>query len=253
MQSIFDADGERALAQLLAAPTLIAFDFDGTLVPIVARPEDSRLDERMRQALRALAPLAPLAIVSGRSAADLRQRAEVGARYLVGNHGNEGLPGSSSQAAAAIAICARWLAALRQRLPAVLNDPGVRFEDKTRTLSLHYRGARDPEAAAAALRGLIDELDPPPKLIGGKFVFNLLPPGALTKFEALQRLSEHAQAASLLFVGDDDTDELAFRQAPAHWLTVRVEPPADSHARFSIERQRQVVDLIDRLVARLRG
>jgi len=57
MQSIFDADGERALAQLLAAPTLIAFDFDGTLVPIVARPEDSRLDERMRQALRALAPI----------------------------------------------------------------------------------------------------------------------------------------------------------------------------------------------------
>ncbi|MGB2816947.1 MAG: trehalose-phosphatase [Burkholderiaceae bacterium] len=84
---------------------------------------------------------------------------------------------------------------------------GVRLEDKGHSLSPHYRTAPDPMAASAFLRTLSHALTPQPTVIDGKMVLNLLPPGAMTKFEALQVLMEHERVDNVLFVGDDDTDE----------------------------------------------
>ncbi|HZA96252.1 MAG TPA: trehalose-phosphatase, partial [Burkholderiaceae bacterium] len=127
-------------------------------------------------------------------------------------------------------------------------NTGIIVEDKGLTLSVHYRLAADRALAAQRLSALIARLVPVPRVIGGKFVFNLLPPDARTKFEALVDLAQREAVERVLFVGDDETDELVFAQAPVHWTTVRVEPASTSRARFYIDRQSDVSLLLDQLL-----
>ena len=89
-------------------------------------------------------------------------------------------------------------------------------------------------------------------MIGGKLVLNLLPPAARTKFDALVELAQREAVERVLFVGDDETDEVVFAQAPVHWATVRVEPDGVSRAKYFIERQSDVSALLDQLLQLLR-
>ncbi|MBN9462425.1 MAG: trehalose-phosphatase [Burkholderiales bacterium] len=260
--------GRAALRRALARPALVAFDYDGTLAPIVAHPSMAQLPEPVAAGLRRLAALAPLAIVSGRSIDDLRARADVGVQDLVGNHGNETADGAAAgdeavgdetvggRAAAsahARSICRAWANALAAMLRESLDDPGILIEDKGLTLSLHYREARDPERAGALLHALVQRLEPAPCVIGGTRVVNLLPPGSVTKFEALCALAARHEARSVVYTGDDDTDEIVFERAPSGWLTVRVEPRGPSAARFVLARQAEVTGLIDAMIALLQA
>ncbi len=246
MKPLLGAEGQEALRTLALARALFAFDFDGTLAPIVARPPDARAAIGVRQRLAQLAQCAPVAVVSGRSRADLRERIPVEVRHCIGNHGNEGLP-DAPEPETMHAVCRGWIAQLERALAdAALS--GIVVEDKRLTLSVHYRLARDRAQAARELARIVQELAPAPRVIGGKLVLNLLPPGARTKFEALVALAEHEGAQRVLFVGDDETDELVFAQAPAHWITVRVELNRASRANYFIRQQSEIVVLLDRLL-----
>jgi trehalose 6-phosphate phosphatase len=247
MKSLFGAEGTAALAQLAAAHALYAFDFDGTLAPIEPHPEQVRTPANVMRLLRQLAQAAPVAVISGRRRADLVARLPAAVRYLVGNHGNEGGP-ARADAETMRAVCSGWRAQLQAWLADDPQSHGVLVEDKTLSLSLHYRLARDRERAARLLERWIERLAPPPRVIGGKLVLNLLPPGALTKYEALAAIASAERAERVLFVGDDDTDELVFTQAPPHWLTVRVEMLRTSAARYFVHQQSGVAMLLDRLV-----
>ncbi|MFP5406362.1 MAG: trehalose-phosphatase, partial [Gammaproteobacteria bacterium] len=215
LPSILDPQGDEALRRVLSAPALIAFDFDGTLAPIVERPDDARMEPSLDARVRELASLAPIAIVSGRGLDDLRKRAGIGARYLVGNHGNDGLEEDQEDAARARAVCREWRRVLEQAPGGPSSDPGIEIEDKGATLSIHYRRARDPAAAAETLPGLIASLSPKPRVIGGKLLFNLLPPGAVTKFEALVRLAGQAGTPPFLVVTSSAPDHV--RQTHLDW------------------------------------
>jgi trehalose 6-phosphate phosphatase len=244
---LFSDKGRAELRRLARGNTLYAFDFDGTLAPIVADPAQARAADRVTWPLAQLARLVPVAVVSGRAQRDLIERLPCEIAYLVGNHGNEGLP-AEPPAAELEATCRRWRASLEIHLL----DPaagGVRLEDKGRSLSLHYRAAPDPAAASALLRGLAHALSPQPTVIDGKMVLNLLPPGAMTKFDALQILAQHEGVDQLLFVGDDDTDEIAFERAPPEWTTVRIDPHGDTAARYCLEEQASIEILLAHLLA----
>lgn len=91
-------------------------------------------------------------------------------------------------------------------------------------------------------------LVPTPRLIRGHAVFNLLPPGTFTKREALEALMRHTRCERMLFIGDDVTDELAFRDAPAHWMTVRVGRSMDTAARYHVDHVDEVGWLIGHAV-----
>jgi trehalose 6-phosphate phosphatase len=252
---LFSPDGEAALQSLAGARTLYAFDFDGTLAPIEARPDRVRAPGGVMRLLRSLSGLAPVAVVSGRQRADLLARLPESVQHVVGNHGNEGAA-VAVDAETLAATCASWRTQLDAALAAAgAAEPGaasgVFLEDKRLSLSLHYRLARDRAAAFAWLQRAIAALEPSPRVIGGKLVFNLLPPQALTKFEALVALAGAERAERVLFVGDDDTDEIVFERAPPHWLTVRVDPARDSRARWFVHRQSGVLMLLDALVRRL--
>jgi trehalose 6-phosphate phosphatase len=96
----------------------------------------------------------------------------------------------------------------------------------------------------------LQRLEPAPRILDGKLVFNALPPGGRTKLEALSELAARIGARDVLFIGDDVTDEVVFARAPAHWLTVRVELKHGSRARFFVHRQAEVAILLEVLVRR---
>jgi trehalose 6-phosphate phosphatase len=244
---LFSSDGREELRRLARGSTLYAFDFDGTLAPIVANPAEARAADRVTRPLAQLATLVPVAVVSGRAQRDLIERLPCEIAYLVGNHGNEGLP-QEPDTASLEATCRAWRASLELQLLAP-EARGVWLEDKGRSLSLHYRAAPDHAAASAFLRAVARALTPQPTVIDGKLVLNLLPPGALTKFEALRMLVAHEGVDNVLFVGDDDTDEIVFERAPRHWTTVRIDPAGRTAARFTLEEQASIEVLLAHLLA----
>jgi trehalose 6-phosphate phosphatase len=242
---LFSDAGRREVARLAACRALYAFDFDGTLAPIVADPAAARAPAEIARDLAQLARQVPVAVISGRIRSDLVERLPGEIAYLVGNHGNEGI--DDSKVGAHRAVCSLWRAVLERELSSAAAE-GIRIEDKGVSLSLHYRAAADANAALALLRRVVDRLQPAPQVIDGKLVLNLLAPGSITKYEALAALVERTRAEAVLFVGDDDTDELVFERAPPHWTTVRVEPVDSSRARYSLAEQSDVSALLAELV-----
>jgi trehalose 6-phosphate phosphatase len=267
MIDLQSAAGDALLADALGRNPLLALDFDGTLSPLVPIPEAAAMDPRVPPLLPPLIARMPVAIVSGRGLADLAARVPVKGVTLVGNHGNEwgpadgrdaaGQPGPGAERdARQRKICREWAAALAEPLTAL--GPGLAFETKTVSLSIHYRLVKDPPAMRAQLLALIATLEPAPEIIEGKFVFNLMAPGLVTKYEAVEELVARHGSGTAIFVGDDVTDERVFERAPPGWLTIRVwddEAPAagamgragQSAARAFVHRVDGVVELLARM------
>lgn len=234
------------LRQFMTGKLLLAFDLDGTLAPIASRPDDAAVPDDVQHLLAVLAVRAPVAIVTGRAVRDARRMLWFAPRYVVGNHGAEGVPGDESAAAGYAALCRRWCSEveasdIRERLP------GTLVEDKTYSLALHYRLTRHPEEARQALLALAHTLAPAPRVVEGKRVLNLVPPAARHKGEALRALIGHAGAQRALYIGDDVTDEDVFALRLPGVRTVRVEPVGKSTADLCLKRQQDVATLLREL------
>lgn len=254
LSPIFGADGDAALRALLSDRALVAFDFDGTLAPIVDLPPLARLLPEVDRSLRELARRGCVAIVSGRGIADLRARVDIASIRLIGNHGNDWLLGDTEEARSARRTMADWRERLQREIDRRFGrDGGVEIEDKQATLTVHYRHAADPASAERELLAMIAALDPSAQTIGGKFVVNVLPSGSRTKYEALSELAAELGVKRVAFVGDDVTDELVFVAAPPDWLTIRVEPEGPTAARFSLASQGEIARLITRMIELLPG
>lgn len=246
MPHLFSHEGMARLAATLRRRPLLAFDFDGTLAPIVPRPDDARVSQGVAGRLQRLAGLLPVAVVSGRAVADVRSRLGFEPRYVVGNHGAEGLrwPGEDHQHEA--------LAGLRQRLrerQQELGSAGITVEDKGSSLALHYRLARNREQAVALLETLLHPRRPEWRVFGGKMVINVAPAAAPDKADAVMALVTHSGADCAFFAGDDVNDEPVFAAAPAHWLTVRIgrEDPS-SRAMFFLDSHSEMGLLLQRML-----
>ena len=259
MIPLFSAEGNAALEALARRSTLYGFDFDGTLAPIVMRPEDAVASDNTLHLLSTLGALVPVAVITGRSVADARRHLEFTPLHLVGNHGAEGLPSPLHRSLANSLsasggnplhrlIAQAWLAQWPAAIGPEAEQSGIFIEDKTYSLSVHYRRALDREAARHAVVAAIAKLDPAPQRIGGKFVINLLPEGAPDKGFALAELVRFEECDTAFYIGDDVTDERIFATAPSHWVTVRVGQSADSAARFYIDEQVDIDACLDRLV-----
>ncbi|RJG01144.1 trehalose-phosphatase [Noviherbaspirillum sedimenti] len=252
MQSLFSAAGRARLDSIVQPGVLCAFDFDGTLAPITSEPGHARMPPDVLQRLLSLSSLTPIAILSGRSLADIRARLGFDPPYVVGNHGLEGMADEAELAAHA-ALCRAWRAQLERWLAQEpVRGTGILIEDKHYSLSLHYRGAPDHAASLAWLTALAAQLAPTPRMVGGKCVLNLLPPGVADKGSALRELLRRSGAPGAIYVGDDVTDEAVFRLRRAGLLSVRVECIDGSAAEFCIARHADIGRLLDELTSRLR-
>jgi trehalose 6-phosphate phosphatase len=235
-------EGRAQLDAVVATGALLAFDIDGTLAPIVERPDDARLPDDVQRCLAELARHHDVAIITGRAVADARRMLSFEPRYLIGNHGIEGLPGWRSRAEEFEHAVRGWRDTLERSQG--LRAAGVSVEDKTYSMSLHFRRAADPAAAQRAIGQCVATLQPSPRVIAGKSVVNLLACEAPDKGDALRALIEATRASAVLYVGDDDTDETVFALDLPGVLSVRVEPDGDTAATLFLRDQREVLTLI---------
>lgn len=250
MQHLFTPDGEAALAAALQQQPLLAFDFDGTLAPIVARPDDAHVSQAVAARLATLAARLPLAIVTGRGVADVRGRLGFEPRFIVGNHGAED-EGSSRTDPAASAALQRLRVRLAAEQPA-LADAGVTVEDKGISIALHYRLSRTRERALALASSLLLPRDEALRVFGGKLVVNVVPRSAPDKAHAVHRLLARSGARNAFFAGDDINDEPVFAAALPGWLTVRVgRDDPRSQAMYFLDSPAEMATLLDRMVALL--
>jgi trehalose 6-phosphate phosphatase len=242
MKSILAAKHRPALAQAAGSRTLLAFDFDGTLAPLVAHPAAAVMRARTARLLAALAGRYPCLIVSGRSKRDVTRRLG-GARVIevVGNHGAD--VGTTRRQAAAIVARAR-----RQLTSPVAAVTGAWMEDKTYSLSLHYRDAPEPLRARALLRRAAARLAGV-RVFDGKFVVNIVAAMSPHKGDAVERTRKRLDCDTIIYVGDDRTDEDVFRAVPrTRLLGIRVGCSPNTRADYCVATQRDVDDLLAALV-----
>lgn len=243
MKYLFSHDGRPALNHLTSDnKILIALDFDGTLAPIVYQPPRAWMPLSTAHELDRLCTVASVAIISGRELSDLEQRVSAKVAYVIGNHGNEGLAAIPVDASACRNICADWTRQLR-RMPALHTD-GVYIEPKGYTLAVHFRLVNDHIAMQETLSKAFADLLPLPRVVPGKCVFDLFPPGAVCKDDAMDALVKQVQPETVLYVGDDECDELVFANAQPDWITIRVGYWPHSAARYYLHYQREVHDLL---------
>ncbi|MGH7664544.1 MAG: trehalose-phosphatase [Gemmatimonadaceae bacterium] len=220
-------------SRLDGTPLLVMLDVDGTLAPITSRPEEAVVPPETRRAVAALAAHdgVIVALVSGRSASDARRMVAVANVWVIGNHGCEVVsPDGENAVDPGVepfrSALARTYAAIASQTAPV---EGVIAENKVWTLSVHYRLA-DP-GVVPRLRATVDDIVRRHGLVmtEGKAIFEVRPPVDVHKGTAVLALAERlgglARGASLVFIGDDRTDEDAFRslrERGAAAVTVRV-------------------------------
>jgi trehalose-phosphatase len=243
-------------ARSRAGRMLLALDYDGTLAGIATRPEDARLDPATEAILRRLAarPDTDIAIISGRALEDIRARVGITGVYYAGNHGLEiegpGLQRVHAEAAAVrplLAACAEMMRPLVEELP------GAILEDKGLTVSIHYRGVADERAGEDLLAVVAHTVAACPglRVTMGKKVIEIRPDVSWDKGRATRFLLDALQAGAgsmlpVLFVGDDETDEDAFRAIADRGAGVVVgsRPPSTTAATAYVRNPGEVADLL---------
>jgi trehalose 6-phosphate phosphatase len=242
MRSILARANRDVLRQYACSRVLLAFDYDGTLAPIVADPDAATMRPATRALLGDLAARRPCVIISGRGRADaLRHVRGLGAVEVVGNHGIE--PWQTTRRRSD--TVRRWKVQLAAHLSSL---PGVVLEDKTYSLAIHYRQSREKKRARSAIHAAAAQLGDV-RLIRGKLVVNLIPPGAPHKGVALEKARERFGCDTAIYVGDDETDEDVFAlDQPGRLLGIRVGENRRSQAAYFIRSQSE----IDRLLRALR-
>ena len=245
MEHLFTPRGEAALDAVMRLAPLLAFDFDGTLAPIVDRPDDASVPAQIARCLAELSHLHPVAVITGRRVADVRARLGFEPRFVIGNHGAEDASTRMPVAAAAA------LDALRDRIETearVLTDAGVVVEDKQFSLAFHYRLAADAAVALQAIDTLLRDRDPALGRFGGKCVVNVVASELPDKGDALATLVRRCGAGAAVFVGDDVNDEAVFRRAVPPWLTIRIgRDDPTSRAMFFLDDAQELVHVLGRM------
>lgn len=243
MNHVLTAANVELLAQYAWSHVLLAFDFDGTLAPIVANRADANMRARTRGLLEQICRFYPCVVISGRSRDDVGSRLDgLPLRHIIGNHGLE--PGEH------MARFEREVAEVRPQLEAALQGlNGVDIEDKRFSFAIHYRRSRRKRDARRAIHDAVTNLSLPMRSMPGKLVVNVIPQRAPHKGDALIRLRNREGADTAIYVGDDVTDEDVFElDQPGRLLSIRVGRSTTSAAPYFLHDQREVDSFLERLV-----
>lgn len=246
-----------------AAHILLLSDYDGTLTPIVSRPEEAILSPEVREVLHALAlePAFNVGIVSGRPLSEVKALVGVEGIYYAGNHGFEiEGPGLNFIHPAAETARVELKDLAHQFSNRLSNIEGVIIEDKGLGLSIHYRLVKQSEEKLVA--NIFQQITSPLidagkiRVSSGKKVFEVRPPVDWHKGKAVETiLNEMKQVLGgkqgmTIYMGDDNTDEDAFKiiHRPQGWsIFVGPENPS-SNANYFLESPTEVVTFLSRLL-----
>jgi trehalose 6-phosphate phosphatase len=235
----------------------IFLDYDGTLTPIVNHPGDAWLSESMRQTLGTLAARVPVAILSGRDLNDVRGRVHVDGIVYAGSHGFDiaGPGGLRKELGAAyLSVLDASETELREALDEI---PGAQLERKHFSVAAHYRNVNENDAFRVALAvDAVSTKHRELRRMDGKKVYELLPDIAWDKGRAvlwlLETLGLERRNALPIYIGDDRTDEDAFRALEKHGVSILVsEQPQVTAATYTLKNPEEVERFLGELIVRL--
>jgi len=244
----------------------IILDYDGTLTPIVERPEEARLSPGTRELLRELASLpgCRVALMSGRMLADLRKMVGLPQLTYGGNHGLElAWDNNGTWEHPGVVVARPLLARLSEVMAGELvGIRGAWIEDKGLSLTVHYRQVSPddvPALSAGVARGVSSLGGEAEGLVvrSGKATYEVLPRLGWDKGQGIVKLSGLLEpGAPILYAGDDTTDEDAFRildggspdesegKAQAKALTILVGGPRDTYAQHCLPDVQSLIGLL---------
>ena len=253
MRYLFDDWDEVAQKLAGAEHLLLLLDYDGTLTPIVRKPHQAHLNGEARKWLKRLARLrrVTVGVISGRSIADVSNLVSLRNIYYAGNHGLEILAGRR-KFVHPVALQARpTLRRLAVRLKRSLKRyPGATLDDKGLTVTVHYRRVKSGRSKLVKAR-IMDIVGPflassTLRVMRGKKVLEVRPNIGWNKGHAIGWLVKRfgKKRPFPVYVGDDTTDEDAFRHLRTTGLTVRVGRKVSSSARYYVNSTAQVQGLL---------
>jgi trehalose 6-phosphate phosphatase len=238
-----------------SAGLLLGLDFDGTLAPIVDDPSEAALTPATRAVLEKFARASSVvpAVVSGRGRDDLMRRVDVDGIAYAGNHGLELAYGGTETVHPAAAKRRSTIARLCDEIETRLRDvPGCAVENKGVTATVHFR--RTPDDAVPTLVSTVEDVVSDVarvELTEGKQIREIRPAVEWDKGEAMKLLSEAAPDDwRAMYIGDDTTDEDAFRAIRPDGVGVQVvdsssdERSTDTAAGYRLDGQREVSFLL---------
>lgn len=235
-------------------------DFDGTLSPIVDRPDDARLDAGMRAAIDRLAERCTVAVISGRDRQDVERRVGLERVWYAGSHGLDvrGPGGEAFAPEGADAAVPALERAAEHVAESLAGLEGIVIERKRFALAVHYRmaAAEDAERAIRVVRELADGSEHL-ALRAGERVVELRPRIAWDKGRAVEHMLGAFGARFPVYLGDGHTDEDAFRALRHRGLGVLVGGARrPTHADLRLEGPEEVarfLELLLDLLCRPRG
>lgn len=221
----------------------VFLDYDGTLTPIVERPEEALITAEMRQTVADLATLCPVAIVSGRDLQDVRQLARIEGIYYAGSHGFDisGPKGTKLEYQSGVAYLPDLDRAEKELFRRLDPITGIQVERKKFAIAVHFR--RVAEEHWPQIEQTVDAVlaeNPRLRKTGGKMIFELRPAIDWDKGKALDWLLQQLGLARRdvvpVYLGDDLTDEDAMRRIKDRGIGILVrDEERPTYADYALE------------------
>ncbi len=241
---------------------LLLLDYDGTLAPITETPDKAVMTEDMRQVLVGLSKFSQchLAVISGRKLSDLKHMIDIPNITYIGNHGFE-IEGSRLDFESLISAQYREdLETIRGLLKTKLSSvKGIWLEDKEIILAVHFRlaGVKGSSLAKKIFMNVCQSYLRCQRIsiMEGKKVLEIRPPIKWDKGEAaLWILSKWQQQLGkdrivTIYIGDDLTDEDAFRILDGAAMTIKIGESGKSSAHYFLRTQEEVFILLKQILA----
>jgi trehalose 6-phosphate phosphatase len=228
-------DGDELARRLDGRRPAVFLDYDGTLTPIVDRPEDAIISDSMREAVRGLAKRCTVCVVSGRDRPVVQQLMGIDDLVVAGSHGFDiWSPQEGTLEHEAGAGFEDLLERVQSRLSEEVGDvDGALVEPKKASVAIHYRLVSETERPRvhAVVDALLAENPDELKVTPGKMVYEIQPKLDWDKGKAvlylLGALGLDGEDVVPLYLGDDITDEHAFEALAGRGIGVFVGDPAD--------------------------
>jgi len=247
LPSALESQGEIS-SRIRKGSTAIFLDYDGTLTPIVSRPENAVLSDAMRGVIKDLAERCTVAILSGRDLPDVKQKVGIADLVYAGSHGfdisgPEGLQITFQQGMSFLPMLGSAQEDLKHKLS---NIPGAMVERKKFSIAVHYRNVKP--ASASDVSNIVDSIladYPELRKSKGKKVFELQPRIDWDKGKALlwllHKLELDRYDVVPMYIGDDVTDEDAFKALPDRGISIVVQDrPSSTAAQYQLQNTDEV-------------
>lgn len=223
---------------------LIGLDFDGTLVGINADPEVVRLSNEAAEVIEFLARKYECALISGRMISDLRSRAPLANVHYIGTHGAEIEKRDGGNWRFQDKTWEHWRALHWKAFELWVSEHGGRIEDKGISFSIHFRESSwwTTLGVTELRRRFKDFAD----VLDGINAWNITPSGSPHKGHSAELLCRQLGCDSLIYFGDEQTDENVFKLSSFPVLGVKV-GAGQTAAAWRVDGPHEVVALLKQL------